>query len=171
MDNFIISRQNLTDAGKSPTSRRMLMSFILAPFCIPRNFLHTGEGVPGDTENYSMVTPRSIVKTRHFRIFVLLAKRAKLCKRRYSHARTKALPHHIYAKIAIMSEYFHASPRTMRRFMRVHRSHIIAIDRVASLRRAGENGVAELAAPVRCTIPVARSHFRQVKQLVEARLA
>jgi NO-binding membrane sensor protein with MHYT domain len=57
------------------------------------------------------------------------------------------------------------------RFMRVHRSHIVAIDRVASLRRAGENGVAELAAPVRCTIPVARSHFRQVKQLVEARTA
>jgi NO-binding membrane sensor protein with MHYT domain len=57
------------------------------------------------------------------------------------------------------------------RFLRVHRSHIVAIDRVASLRRAGENGVAELAAPVRCTIPVARSHFRQVKQLVEARLA
>jgi NO-binding membrane sensor protein with MHYT domain len=57
------------------------------------------------------------------------------------------------------------------RFMRVHRSHIVAIDRVASLRRAGENGVAELAAPVRCSIPVARSHFRQVKQMVEARLA
>jgi NO-binding membrane sensor protein with MHYT domain len=57
------------------------------------------------------------------------------------------------------------------RFLRVHRSHIVAIDRVASLKKAGENGVAELAAPVRCTIPVARSHFRQVKQLVEARLA
>jgi NO-binding membrane sensor protein with MHYT domain len=57
------------------------------------------------------------------------------------------------------------------RFMRVHRSHIVAIDRVASLRRAGENGIAELAAPVRCSIPIARSHFRQVKQLVEARTA
>ena len=57
------------------------------------------------------------------------------------------------------------------RFLRVHRSHIVAIDRVASLRRAGENGVAELAAPVRCSIPVARSHFRQVKRRVEARLA
>jgi NO-binding membrane sensor protein with MHYT domain len=57
------------------------------------------------------------------------------------------------------------------RFMRVHRSHIVAIDRVVSLRRAGENGVAELAAPVRCSIPIARSHFRQVKQLVEARTA
>lgn len=57
------------------------------------------------------------------------------------------------------------------RFLRVHRSHIVAIDRVASLKRAGENGVAELAAPVRCSIPIARSHFRQVKQLVEARTA
>jgi len=57
------------------------------------------------------------------------------------------------------------------RFLRVHRSHIVAINRVASLKKAGENGVAELAAPVRCTIPVARSHFRQVKQMVEARLA
>jgi len=57
------------------------------------------------------------------------------------------------------------------RFMRVHRSHIVAIDRVASLKRAGENGIAELAAPVRCTIPIARSHFRQVKRLVEARTA
>ena len=57
------------------------------------------------------------------------------------------------------------------RFMRVHRSHIVAIDRVVSLRRAGENGVAELAAPVRCSIPIARSHFRQVKQVVEARTA
>ena len=56
------------------------------------------------------------------------------------------------------------------RFIRVHRSHIVAIDRVASLKRDGENGVAELAAPVRCTIPIARSHFRQVKQLVEARI-
>jgi NO-binding membrane sensor protein with MHYT domain len=58
-----------------------------------------------------------------------------------------------------------------RRFLRVHRSHIVAIDRVASLKRAGENGVAELAAPVRCSIPIARSHFRQVKLLVEARTA
>jgi DNA-binding LytR/AlgR family response regulator len=57
------------------------------------------------------------------------------------------------------------------RFIRVHRSHIVAIDRVASLKRDGENGVAELAAPVRCTIPIARSHFRQVKQLVQARIA
>jgi NO-binding membrane sensor protein with MHYT domain len=57
------------------------------------------------------------------------------------------------------------------RFMRVHRSHIVAINRVVSLKREGENGVAELAAPVRCTIPVARSHYRQVKRVVETRIA
>jgi len=57
------------------------------------------------------------------------------------------------------------------RFLRVHRSHIVAIDRVVSLKRAGENGVAELASPVRCSIPIARSHFRQVKQIVKARTA
>jgi diguanylate cyclase len=55
------------------------------------------------------------------------------------------------------------------RFVRVHRSHIIAIDRVSSLRRAGENGVADLAASVQCSTPVARAHFRQVKQLLDAR--
>jgi DNA-binding LytR/AlgR family response regulator len=53
--------------------------------------------------------------------------------------------------------------------VRVHRSHIIAIDRVSSLRRAGENGVADLAASVQCSTPVARAHFRQVKQLLDAR--
>lgn len=57
------------------------------------------------------------------------------------------------------------------RFMRVHRSYIVAIDRVVSLKRAGENGVAELAAPVRCSIPIARSHYRHVKRVFEARIA
>lgn len=57
------------------------------------------------------------------------------------------------------------------RFIRVHRSHIVALDRIASLKRAGENGIAELATPVRCSIPVARAHYRLVKQLVEARTA
>lgn len=55
------------------------------------------------------------------------------------------------------------------RFVRVHRSHIVAIDKVSALRRAGENGVADLATQVRCSIPVARAHFRQVKQLLDAR--
>jgi NO-binding membrane sensor protein with MHYT domain len=53
-------------------------------------------------------------------------------------------------------------------FLRVHRSHILAVHRVARVRRAGETGVAEIGVPVRCSIPIARAHYRQVKQLVEA---
>jgi NO-binding membrane sensor protein with MHYT domain len=52
-------------------------------------------------------------------------------------------------------------------FLRVHRSHIVAIRRVMRVRRAGENGVAEIGSPVRCSIPIARAHYRAVKRLVE----
>lgn len=57
-----------------------------------------------------------------------------------------------------------------KRFIRVHRSYIVAIDRVVSLRRAGENGVAELGSPVQRNIPIARAQYRQVKQLLAARI-
>jgi len=43
------------------------------------------------------------------------------------------------------------------RFIRVHRSHIVNIDRVVGLKRAGDNGVIELAD--RYTVPVSRSRF------------
>src|SRR5262245_41082357 len=43
------------------------------------------------------------------------------------------------------------------RFMRVHRSHIVNIERVVGLRRAGDNGVIELSD--RYTVPVSRSRF------------
>ncbi len=55
-----------------------------------------------------------------------------------------------------------------RYFIRVHRSHIIAIRRVARVKRAGENAIAEIGCPVRCSIPIARAQYRQVKMLVEA---
>jgi diguanylate cyclase len=55
-----------------------------------------------------------------------------------------------------------------RAFVRAHRSHIIAIRRVARVKRAGENGIAEMGTPVRCSIPIARAHYRQVKKLFEA---
>ena len=48
-------------------------------------------------------------------------------------------------------------------FLRVHRSHIISVDRIARVKRSGEAGVAELGLPVRCSIPIARAHYRQVK--------
>jgi NO-binding membrane sensor protein with MHYT domain len=55
-----------------------------------------------------------------------------------------------------------------RYFVRVHRSHIISIRRVSRVKRAGENAIAEIGVPVRCSVPIARAQYRQVKLLVEA---
>jgi NO-binding membrane sensor protein with MHYT domain len=48
-------------------------------------------------------------------------------------------------------------------FLRVHRSHIVSVDRIVRVKRSGEAGVAELGLPVRCSIPIARAYYRQVK--------
>ena len=53
-------------------------------------------------------------------------------------------------------------------FLRVHRSHIVAVKRIARVKRSGENAVAELGAPVRCSIPIARGHIGEVKRRIEA---
>ena len=47
------------------------------------------------------------------------------------------------------------------RFFRVHRSYIVRLSRVSRLKRAGEAAVVELGEPVRCSIPVARAHYRE----------
>jgi DNA-binding LytR/AlgR family response regulator len=49
------------------------------------------------------------------------------------------------------------------RFIRVHRSHIINIDRVVGLKRAGDSGVVELAGADRYTVPVSRSRVGWLK--------
>jgi NO-binding membrane sensor protein with MHYT domain len=49
------------------------------------------------------------------------------------------------------------------RFIRVHRSHIVNVDRVVGLKRAGNNGVIELAGADRYTVPVSRSRLGPLK--------
>jgi NO-binding membrane sensor protein with MHYT domain len=49
------------------------------------------------------------------------------------------------------------------RFIRVHRSHIVNIDRIVGLKRAGDNGLIELAGQDRPTVPVSRSRFGWLK--------
>jgi len=52
-------------------------------------------------------------------------------------------------------------------FLRVHRSHIVNLDRVVSVRKAGDNGVAELAGEVPTRVPVSRAKLAELR----ARLA
>jgi hypothetical protein len=47
------------------------------------------------------------------------------------------------------------------RFARVHRSHIVNLDRVVALKRAGDSGAVEL--PDRSTVPVSRSRISWLK--------
>ena len=49
------------------------------------------------------------------------------------------------------------------RFARVHRSHIVAIARVEGARFNGDNGVLELAAEERYSVPVGRGRIGQIK--------
>jgi diguanylate cyclase len=53
-------------------------------------------------------------------------------------------------------------------FLRVHRSYIVSVDRIVRVRRSGEAGIAELGLPVRCSIPIARAHYRQLKLRIGA---
>ena len=49
------------------------------------------------------------------------------------------------------------------RFIRVHRSHIVNIERVTGHKRAGDTEVVEMAAAGRYTVPVSRSRVAMIK--------
>ncbi len=49
------------------------------------------------------------------------------------------------------------------RFVRVHRSHIVAIDRIVGLKRVGETGLIELAALEPYSVPVSRGRMAWLK--------
>jgi diguanylate cyclase len=57
------------------------------------------------------------------------------------------------------------------RFVRVHRSHIINIERVVGLKRAGDSGVVEMAGADRYAVPVSRSRVGSLKSRISARMA
>jgi NO-binding membrane sensor protein with MHYT domain len=57
------------------------------------------------------------------------------------------------------------------RFVRVHRSHIINIERVAGLKRAGDSGLVEMAGADRYAVPVSRSRVGSLKSRISARMA
>lgn len=48
-------------------------------------------------------------------------------------------------------------------FMRVHRSHLIAVDRVKALRKSGDGAVVEVGGSVPRVIPVSRTHYAELK--------
>jgi NO-binding membrane sensor protein with MHYT domain len=55
------------------------------------------------------------------------------------------------------------------RFVRVHRSHIVNIDRVTGFKRAGDNGVIELTGIDRYTVPVSRSRLGGIRSRLQLR--
>ena len=73
--------------------------------------------------------------------------------------------HEYFCNLSISALEARLDPKA---FLRVHRSYIVSVDRIARVKRSGEAGVAELGLPVRCSIPIARAHYRQVKLRIGA---
>jgi NO-binding membrane sensor protein with MHYT domain len=56
------------------------------------------------------------------------------------------------------------------RFVRVHRSHIVNIERVIRLKRAGDSGLVELDAPDAYAVPVSRSRVGWLKSRIGSKM-
>ena len=54
-------------------------------------------------------------------------------------------------------------------FLRVHRSHLVNLDHVKCVRRAGDNAIAELIGPQPHTVPVSRAKFNELRALLKER--
>ena len=55
------------------------------------------------------------------------------------------------------------------RFIRVHRSHIVALDHIQSLKKSGDGGIAQLDSPTRYTLPVSRRKLPELKSILRSR--
>ena len=49
-------------------------------------------------------------------------------------------------------------------FMRAHRSHIINLDHINAIRKSLDSGIAEMAGPLRQTVPVSRTKLAELKK-------
>jgi len=56
------------------------------------------------------------------------------------------------------------------RFIRVHRSHIVAVDRITSLKKSGDGGVAQLDSSTPYSLPVSRRKLPELKAILDARV-
>ncbi|WOJ91468.1 MHYT domain-containing protein [Methylocapsa polymorpha] len=54
-------------------------------------------------------------------------------------------------------------------FLRVHRSHLVNLDHVKCVRRAGDNAIAELIGSQPHTVPVSRTKFNELRALLKER--
>jgi diguanylate cyclase len=48
-------------------------------------------------------------------------------------------------------------------FMKVHRSHLVAISKVKAIRKVGTEAVVEVGSPLPRTVPVSRAHYAELK--------
>ena len=55
------------------------------------------------------------------------------------------------------------------RFVRVHRSHIVAVDRISSLKKSGDGGVAQLDSSTPYSLPVSRRKLPELKAILGTR--
>ena len=55
------------------------------------------------------------------------------------------------------------------RFVRVHRSHLAALDRIGSLRKSGDGGTAGLNSVTPYTVPVSRRQMSKIRAALDAR--
>ena len=51
-------------------------------------------------------------------------------------------------------------------FMRVHRSHIINLGHISVIRKSIDSGIAEMAGPLRQSVPVSRTKLAELKRRV-----
>ncbi len=73
-----------------------------------------------------------------------------------------------FCKLPISAVEANLDPQS---FIRVHRSYIVSIEHVESIRRHGENGIVELSgALVQCDIPVARARLSVLQRRVSERV-